>query len=55
MQKCKFSACPSDSHKRIIEISNYTCKKKGGDGIAREILEDLFKIDLIEVLYSDFN
>lgn len=53
MQKCEFSACPADSHKRIIEISNYTCKKNGGEGVAREILEDLFKIDLIDLLYTN--
>ena len=47
MQRCEFSACPADGHKRIIEISNFICKKNGGEGIAREILEDLFKIDLI--------
>jgi|TARA_B100000795_G_scaffold85324_1_gene61968 3-deoxy-D-manno-octulosonate 8-phosphate phosphatase (KDO 8-P phosphatase) len=53
MQKCEFSACPADSHKRIIEISNFICKKNGGEGIAREILEDLFKIDLIDLLYTN--
>tara|TARA_Y100000768_G_C23853257_1_gene622096 strand:+ start:329 stop:838 length:510 start_codon:yes stop_codon:yes gene_type:complete len=53
MKKCNFSACPADSHNQIIKNANYTCKRKGGEGIAREILEDLFKLDLIEILYLD--
>lgn len=53
MKKCKLSACPADSHREIKEISNYICKKKGGEGVAREILEDLFKLNLIKILYSD--
>ncbi len=53
MKKCKFSACPADSHMEVKEISNYICQKKGGEGVAREILEDLFKLNLIKILYSD--
>ena len=26
-QICKFCTCPSDSHKKIIEISNFICEK----------------------------
>ena len=35
--------------KRIIEISNFICKKNGGEGIQ----VSLFKIDLIDLLYTN--
>ena len=34
------SACPADSHHRIIEISKIVLKKNGGDGAIRELIED---------------
>ncbi len=52
MQMCKFRACPSDSHKQIRKISNIIIKRKGGDGVARELLENNLSIDLNKILYN---
>ncbi len=51
MQACGYSACPSDSHERIKEISSYTLKKKGGEGIVREVIESILEIDTSSILY----
>ena len=50
MKNCGFSACPSDSHSEIKKISQFNLKAKGGDGVAREILEDIFKLDFLKYL-----
>lgn len=31
--------CPSDAHKNIIIISDYTLRTKGGNGVIRELLD----------------
>lgn len=33
------TACPNDAVKKVIEISDYICKKNGGDGAVREFIE----------------
>jgi len=52
MQICGFTACPSDSHEAIKSISTIVLRAKGGDGIVRELLEDVFGLDFIEILYN---
>ena len=52
MQSCGFSVCPSDSHEQIKEISDIVLKTCGGKGVVRELLEDVFNIDFISVLYG---
>jgi len=52
MQLCGYSACPSDSHEAIKSIATIVLKTKGGKGIVRELLEDVFKLDFIKILYS---
>ena len=52
MQLCGFTACPSDSHEAIKSISTIVLRAKGGDGIVRELLEDVFGLDFIEILYN---
>ena len=52
MQLCGFTACPSDSHEAIKSISTIVLRVKGGDGIVRELLEDVFGLDFIEILYN---
>jgi len=47
----KYSFCPNDSHQLIKNVATYTLKTNGGEGIFRELVEDVFKIDLIELLY----
>ena len=51
MQLCGHTACPADSHFKIKEISNFVLRAKGGDGIVRELLEDVFQLDFIQLLY----
>jgi N-acylneuraminate cytidylyltransferase len=53
MQSCGFSACPADSHNRIKQISNTVLKSNGGCGVVRELLEDVFKLDFIKILYKE--
>ena len=52
MKFCGYSACPQDSHKKIKDIATFKCKSKGGEGILQEILENIFDIDFLKVLYK---
>ena len=52
MQVCGYTACPIDSHPRIKEISENILTTKGGDGVVRELLEQVFNLDFIKILYS---
>ena len=52
MKNCGFSACPSDSHTKIKDIATFKCKSKGGEGVIQEILEIVFEINFLEVLYK---
>ena len=52
MKLCGFSLCPSDSHSKIIEISDATLKATGGNGAVREILEDILGLNLLKILYD---
>ena len=52
MQACGYSACPSDSHKKIKSISSIVLESKGGDGVVRELMEEVLGMDFIEILYS---
>jgi 3-deoxy-D-manno-octulosonate 8-phosphate phosphatase (KDO 8-P phosphatase) len=53
MQLCGFTACPSDSHEMIKSISTFELRTKGGDGVVRELLEVVFDLDFIEILYKN--
>ncbi len=53
MKYCGLSACPADGISEIKEIATFVLCSKGGDGVAREILEKILKIDLLEVLYNN--
>ncbi len=53
MKLCGYSACPADSHKRIKEIATVTLKTKGGQGVVRELLEEVLQLDIVEVLYPN--
>ena len=48
MKLCGFSVCPNDSHKEIIKIANVKLKCNGGEGVARELLEKIFQIKVID-------
>jgi 3-deoxy-D-manno-octulosonate 8-phosphate phosphatase (KDO 8-P phosphatase) len=53
MKLCGYTACPSDSHCKIKEISDVILKTSGGKGVARELLENVFNIDFIKILYDN--
>lgn len=50
MKICGFSVCPADSHKKIKELSDITLNTKGGQGVIRDLLENFFDIDFVEIL-----
>ena len=52
MQLCGYSACPSDSHPKIKDIASFVLKTKGGNGVLRELLEEVFKLDILAILYK---
>ena len=53
MKLCGYTACPSDSHVSIKNISEIILNSQGGEGVAREIVEDVFCLNLLEILYSN--
>ena len=53
MQKCGYSACPSDSHPVIKNMAAITLSTKGGDGVVRELSEVVLQLDFIEILYPE--
>jgi 3-deoxy-D-manno-octulosonate 8-phosphate phosphatase (KDO 8-P phosphatase) len=53
MKVCGYTVCPIDSHLKIKEISKYILNTKGGNGVVRELLEQVLNLDFIEILYSN--
>jgi len=53
MQACGYSACPADSHEMIKQLATITLKTCGGEGVVRELLEDVLELDFIEILYPE--
>jgi len=51
MQLCGYTLCPADSHPKIKEISDVILKTNGGNGVIRELLEDVIGLDFIKILY----
>ena len=52
MQLCGYSACPADSHPKIHQISDICLSANGGNGVVRELLEEVLNIDFIKILYK---
>jgi YrbI family 3-deoxy-D-manno-octulosonate 8-phosphate phosphatase len=52
MQLCGYRICPVNSHIRIKEISQVILKTSGGNGVVRELLEEVLGVDFIKTLYS---
>ena len=52
IQLCGYSACPADSHSKIKNVSSIILGTNGGDGIVRELLEEVFNLDFIKILYQ---
>jgi len=44
IKECGFSACPADASKVIRENVDYVCKRNGGEGVIRELLDEIFKL-----------
>ncbi len=51
MELCGYTACPSDSHEKIKEISSFVLGTMGGKGVVRELLENVLKLNFIQILY----
>ncbi len=52
MQFCGYSACPSDSHAKIKDIADIVLNAKGGNGVVRELLEEVFNLDFMKILFN---
>lgn len=53
MKLCGYTVCPADSHEKIKQLSNITLKTNGGDGVVRELLENVMGIDIIKIMYTE--
>lgn len=53
MQLCGYTVCPADSHKKIKQISTVTLKTNGGNGVVRELIEQVMDIDIVNVMYTE--
>lgn len=53
MQLCGYTICPADSHEKIKKLASITLETKGGNGVVREILENVFGLDFLEILYPE--
>ena len=53
MKLCGYSACPIDSHIIIKRLATFILNTKGGQGIVRELLEDIMKLDFIQIFDSE--
>jgi 3-deoxy-D-manno-octulosonate 8-phosphate phosphatase (KDO 8-P phosphatase) len=52
MQLCGYSVCPADSHPKIKHITDICLNTNGGNGVVRELLEEVLNIDFIKILYQ---
>jgi len=52
MQLCGYNACPADSHPKIKKISDICLNTNGGNGVVRELLEEVLSLDFIKILYQ---
>ena len=50
LKLCGYSACPSDSHKKIKKISTFKLDAKGGFGVVRELLEEILRLDFLKFI-----
>ena len=46
MQLCGQSACPADSHAAVRGVATFVLEAAGGHGVARELVEHVFGIDI---------
>jgi 3-deoxy-D-manno-octulosonate 8-phosphate phosphatase (KDO 8-P phosphatase) len=43
MKSAGFAACPADAASDVIKVAHYVSSKKGGQGVARDVLEFILK------------
>tara|TARA_Y100000588_G_scaffold238535_1_gene252237 strand:+ start:4964 stop:5485 length:522 start_codon:yes stop_codon:yes gene_type:complete len=53
MKECGIRVCPADSHAEIKAISDVVLEARGGEGVAREIIEVVLGINIAETLYKN--
>ena len=51
MELCGYTACPSDSHIKIKEVSSFVLNTMGGKGVVRELLENVLRLNFTKILY----
>jgi YrbI family 3-deoxy-D-manno-octulosonate 8-phosphate phosphatase len=51
MQVCGIRICPADSHPLIKQLSTHILSRDGGDGVARELIENYFEQNFLTLLY----
>lgn len=49
LQKVGFSSAPANASNYVKDLVNYVCEKKGGEGAFREFVEEILKINNIQV------
>ena len=52
MNICGLSICPNDAHNLVKQCSKIILNKNGGDGVARELIEEVFQLDFLNILYK---
>ena len=52
MSLCGYRCCPSDSHPAIKNISTNVLGAPGGEGVIRELVEQVLNINLCKILYK---
>jgi YrbI family 3-deoxy-D-manno-octulosonate 8-phosphate phosphatase len=50
MAACGYSACPSDSHAKILALARYPLKTRGGEGVLLEIADEVLGVDVLAYL-----
>ena len=50
MQACGFRLCPRDSHPKIKALADIVLEASGGQGVVREIVEDVLGLDMLALL-----
>ena len=53
MKACGFSVCPADSHNNVKESASIVLQTRGGEGVVRELLEEVMGLDIGRILYVE--
>lgn len=53
MEMCGYGICPTDSHVRIRALADVVLNSKGGEGVVRELVENVLQMDVLEILYPE--